>query len=160
LTIGMAIRQFMFGLGPWAVTPLFIGAVVGTALGVVQMFNVKQYVPRPGWWWVLSNTIGWSAAWVIINLQVGYSLLGLGITEFSIVRGTVAGILVGLLQWLILRQLFYRAGWWILVSPLGWGIGMAVGVTVGGAFGWPLVGAISGIIAGYPLIWILRQPRR
>jgi hypothetical protein len=114
----------------------------------------------PGWWWVLSNTIGWSAAWVIINLQVGYSLLGLGITEFSIVRGTVAGILVGLLQWLILRQLFYRAGWWILVSPLGWGIGMAVGVTVGGAFGWPLVGAISGIIAGYPLIWILRQPRR
>ena len=35
LAIGMAIRQFMFGLGPWATNSFVVGAIVGTTLGTV-----------------------------------------------------------------------------------------------------------------------------
>ena len=159
--IGMVIRQFMFGIGPWAINPIVIGAVMGTAVGVAQMFNLQPYIGRPGWWWVLSNTIGWSIGWAA-GLRLGWALFGsLGFKAVDIVILAAAGLLSGAIQWFMLRQQYRQAGWWIVANTIGWGTGMAAGVViVGGAFGWPAVGAVSGAMAGFPLAWILRHPRR
>jgi len=138
------------------VSPPVIGAIIGTAIGAAQIFNLQQYLTRSGWGWVLTSTIGWAISWTTINQYVGYFVLGLGITQFSLVRGLAAGALAGLGQWLIYRQQFNRAGWWIPANAVGWGAGMAVGVAVGGAFGWPLVGAVAGAMTGYPLVWMLK----
>jgi len=156
--IGMAIRQFMFGLGSWAINPFVIGAVIGSTIGIVQIFNL-QHLYQPAWWWILSNTVGWTLSWGLIDQQIGFFVLGLGITQFSMVRGAMAGLLSGLIQWLILRQQYRRPGWWVPANAVGWSAGMAVGITVGGPFGWPLVGAVSGIISGLPLAWILKTEK-
>ena len=38
----------------------------------------------------------------------------------------VAGAILGLAQWLILRHAMRRAGWWILASTVGWTFGNAI----------------------------------
>ena len=70
----------------------------------------------------------------------------------------MAGSVAGLLQWFVLRPQFHKAGWWIVVSTIGWAVGMAIGFAVGTAFGWPLIGAVGGALTGFPLIWLIRQP--
>ena len=159
LAIGMAIRQFMFGFGPWATNSFVVGAIVGTTLGVAQIFNLRQHIDRAGWLWVISNGIGWTVGWAV-GWQVGWSVLrGLGINEVFTLIGGLAGAISGVIQWYLLRSQFHLAGWWILASTFGWAAGMTVGFAVGGAFGWPLIGALAGAITGAPLIWLLRRPR-
>ena len=41
-----------------------------------------------------------------------------------------AGLVVGILQWLILRQRLAQAGWWILASGLGWTAGWGILITL------------------------------
>jgi hypothetical protein len=159
LAIGMAIRQFMFGLGPWATNTLVVGAVVGAVLGVAQFINLREHVGRAGPLWVLSNLAGWAIGWSV-GWQVGWTVFqGLGINEVFTLIGALAGTIGGVIQWLLLRKQLYQAGWWIIANAFGWAAGMAIGFAVGGAFGWPLIGAVAGAITGLPLIWLLRRPR-
>ncbi len=57
--------------------------------------------------WLLATTVGW-----IIGLASGGEL---GI-----------GLIIGFTQWLVLRRYVSQAGWWILVTALGWGIGWSI----------------------------------
>jgi hypothetical protein len=59
---------------------------------------------------------------------------------------------MGTLQWLYLRRHFHRAGWWIVISTLGWTIGLA------GIMGQLLVGAAVGAVTGIALELLLRYP--
>ena len=87
------------------------------------------------------------------------------------------GFLVGIAQWLILRRIVDRAGWWIPVSGLGlivaWSLGALVGTVVVEdmlrfkddirAFNLvaELVGAIIyAAITGYALTRLFRSPSR
>jgi hypothetical protein len=69
---------------------------------------------------------------------------------YGAVNGGLVGILVGSLQWLVLRSQISRARWWILASALGMGAGFALDQVVG-----HLVGLA---ITGTALVWLLRQP--
>jgi hypothetical protein len=70
----------------------------------------KQGAPSFDWvfWlkWILVSTLGWLA---------GFALPGL--------LAAAIGVALGILQWLVLRSLFERAGWWILASGAGWAMG-------------------------------------
>lgn len=155
VAIGMAIPRFLPGnLGH---NRIVIGAAIGIAIGVIQMFNLKQYVERANWLWVISSTIGWAITWVVMSENMGYGVLGLGITQFSTVRGSVVGLLVGLMQWFLLRNQFRQAYWWLIANIVGWTVGMASS-RAGGPFGFVLAGAIAGAITGLLLIWLLRNP--
>lgn len=81
--------------------------------------------------WVLATTLGW-----LLGL-IFFGELGIGVA-------------VGLAQWLVLRQVIRRAGWWILASTVGWGIGWAIIVTglVVPPNGTGLTALISGAILG------------
>lgn len=78
------------------------------------MFRSKEEKKQEGqsfdwvfWFkWILVSTLGW---------LVGIVLPGL--------FAAAIGVAVGVLQWLVLRSLFQRAGWWVLGSGLGWAIG-------------------------------------
>jgi hypothetical protein len=69
---------------------------------------------------------------------------------YGVVNGAVIGTLVGVMQSLVLRGQFSRAGWWVLASALGMGVGFALG---------QVVGQVVGVaITGIALVWELGQP--
>ena len=96
--------------------------------------------------WVSASTVGWT---------VGFTVFG----------GTLAGLVVGIMQWLVLRQQVSRSGWWVLASTVGWiggGFGgLIVGLSVIRDVGWNgaftvasiLVGAVTGVMQWIVLQW-------
>ncbi len=89
--------------------------------------------------WVLGTTLGW---------LVGSSFLPLEL---------VAGLSIGVAQWLVLRPLFPLSWWWIILSAsgwmLGWGVCMAVGIPDSAA----LIAGILGLTTGGFQWYILRR---
>ncbi len=103
-----------------------------------------------GFWlqWVLVTFVGFllSLYWVEIGER----------SDISAVEGAIGGDVIGLAQWLVLRQQFSQAWWWVLASIVSWGLLAASGI---GALGWvaprttyiPLrlvYGILNGIIIG------------
>lgn len=89
--------------------------------------------------WVLATTLGW---------LIGSSILPL---EY------IAGLCMGLAQWLVLRPMFPKTSWWIPLSTggwmLGWGISSAL-VNPQAAF---LIAGLVGLITSSFQWYILRQ---
>lgn len=54
---------------------------------------------------------------------LGWVLGGILLPELAMVT---AGVLIGILQWVVLRQHVRQAGWWILASALGWAAGWGI----------------------------------
>lgn len=68
-----------------------------------------------------------------------------------------AGLLIGLLQWTILRRYFNKSGFWILSSLLGWGICIIITLFSLWAF---FAGALLyGAITGVTLMWIMQTKK-
>jgi hypothetical protein len=70
----------------------------------------KQEAPSFDWvlWfkWILVSTLGWLTGFAFPDLLAA-----------------AIGVAMGILQWLVLRSLFQRAGWWVLASGAGWAVG-------------------------------------
>jgi hypothetical protein len=105
-----------------------------------------------GFWflWVAASTVGFAlgaaAFWALgeaYREESGFSAIR---TLAFVLTGVIVTTSPGLLHWLILRQRFPQAGWWVLASSIGsvfgfvmllWGF--AVGDTRGGDKGfWPI----------------------
>jgi len=76
-----------------------------------------------GFWlqWVLASIVGWWA------LSLPVSAIAPVVGAMPVVSGSIVGAGVGIMQWLVLRRRFHRAGWWVLASTMGWAVGWAVG---------------------------------
>ncbi len=118
--------------------------------------------------WVLVSAVGWAflgwayMAWArgqIRDGPLGFAVLALGF------------VCVVLGQWLVLRPRLVRAGWWLFVTPVGFGSGgyaALLAVAFGGAyFGWPaaVLALLATLLVGTPvgfLQWLVlrRQMRR
>lgn len=117
--------------------------VAGFVIGVLQWVVLRQRLTQTGWW-VLASAAGWAGGWAIAIVLVT--------PEFGFLTGTVLGAALGTTQWLFLRRHFHRAGWWIVVSALGWTAGLTL------LSGPLLVGAVAGAVTGVALELFLRYP--
>lgn len=103
-----------------------------------------------GFWlqWMLVTIVGFlvSLYWI----EVGES------PDVRALEGAIGGAAIGLAQWFVLRQKFYKAWGWVLASIVGWGL---IGGSGLGALGWiaPTVtsipvrafyGAMNGAVVG------------
>ena len=164
--LGHILGYFMLGVG------------LGSVVGLMQWFILRELVSAAGWW-VLASTAGFAvamgggygAAVVAFGYSEGLDELGGG---FAALLGwtvvvALGGAVTGLLQWLVLREQFSRAGWWVLASSVGWGLSMAVAQAIlldnkwadslGGGLALMVGGgALLGAITGGALVWLLRQP--
>ena len=61
------------------------------------------------------------------------------------------GAIAGLCQWLVLRHNVKRAGWWILVTAVSWGIVYLFPIVYFSILG----GVAVGVITGAALVWLL-----
>lgn len=94
-------------------------ALMGGGLGGLQALVLRGRYPQP-WWWVLTSAGGWALGFTVIETN----LLFLGWIDLS---GAALGLALGILQWLVLSWHVRRAGWWVLASTLGWGLGWIAG---------------------------------
>jgi len=115
----------------------------GLVIGILQWVVLRQRLPEAGWW-ILASTVGWAGGWAIVIALVP--------PELGVLTGAVLGAAMGTLQWLFLRGHFHQAGWWIVVSTLGWTAGLTL---LTGQF---LVGAVAGAVTGIALELLFRFP--
>lgn len=171
--------------------------LVGIGPGVTQWLVLRRRIPRAGWW-ILATAGGLV---LVIGIIAVVSMLAFGsileqnrinmpdsipvaILMFEVL---LLGAGIGALQWLILRQHFPQAYWWIAVSAIGWSVGLITGLRVAVRllnlailnfvmfrevmnfesivpfYGWPaalsgfVAGAAIGAITGIALTRFLRQ---
>lgn len=159
--------SFGFNLNEWG-TPLSqtlmqIGgsATIGLGTGLYpksmlkRIFNVKTS-------WITALVIGFVVAELIAGIicwQLGLNRGELRFIEFRPLPESLifacAGLTIGLLQWKILKEYFYKSSYWVIASCLGWGI--CVLVTQISFWAFFLGALLYGIITGATFIWILQR---
>ena len=130
-TLGLA--QFVFYMDRLELAG--VGAVAGAVAGIMQWLVLRRRISRAGWW-VLVSAIGWAMGSIVFFYSYYRYTFWSGLV--------VAGAVVGIMQWLVLRRHISQAGWWILASAGGVVAGLAV---------FPY-----GIITGIVLTRLLRHP--
>lgn len=147
--LGVMVLVLLLLLVPAAVSSL---GLAGTALALTLPISLAQWLALRRFvslssLWVVSLPLslllaGWVLAWMPAE---GWSLLGLD--DESVLALTlgyaIAGVLIGLPQWLLLRRHFAGAVWWL------------VGSTVGLAGGFYLSLATDLINQAVPLVYLL-----
>jgi hypothetical protein len=115
--------------------------------------------------WALLAAIGSQAPAQPLSVRLARSVLS------ALVAGTVAGLSLGTVQWLMLRRYARRAGWWVVGTAVGWALGsLGYAVLLSGAAptigrsGLSIVllyqavpGAIAGALGGLVMIRVLQQ---
>ena len=117
----------------------------GVGVGIMQWPILYQRIPR-AWRWTLATAIAWIVGSVLLLIVVPFAL------QIPL-AGLILGPVVGLAQWLILRQEVYWAGWWIVISAMAWitGLTLLPGILATGA----MVGSITGLAVSL----LLRYPK-
>jgi hypothetical protein len=158
------------------------GVVVGAAQEVVLRRRLTQLRPRS---WMVATAIGAALAWVLG--MVPSTVIALTSSEstsqspaeptvfvtilLAAGLGLVAGPILGIAQWTVLRRLVQRAGRWLWANALAWAVGMPLiflGMDLVPWTGQPLIaalavyavcaitGAVVGVIHGSILVQLLR----
>jgi hypothetical protein len=134
---------------------------VGLSFGIMQWLILRRYIPRAGWW-VLVSTAGWLLGFGVLAVAEKFTenLMTRAIQSevFALVFFLAAGASLGILQWLLLRRHMLRAGWWVLANVVGWGIlGLIVGKSLDRFTDLAAMAAVPPAITGAVLVWLLRQ---
>jgi hypothetical protein len=133
----------------WIVGSLIFPSIstisAGVGVGAMQWAALYHRLPT-AWRWPLITAATWIAGSIFI-------LVAVPADSQLLLSGVILGPVVGIGQWLILRQHVYWAGWWIVISTMSWitGLTLLPGILATGA----MVGAISGLALGL----LLHSPR-
>ena len=154
--LGWALGWRLSFAGPGYLGIWVIGLVTGAILGVCQALILRPFLKSSGRW-VLATIFGW-----MLGFYLGAELAAnLGLTElvFGVVTGGGVGLVLGMVQWLVLRTRFRGAGWWVLANTLAWlggmmaylpganAMGLIYGAAAGILTGWVLMGLTAGVLA-------------
>ena len=124
-------------LGVGVLLVVLAGVVEGSAAGYAQWRVLRRVLPglRAASWTAASvagGTLAWGAGMAIGTTAA--DLLGpesvspsarLMVSGGAVI-GLVAGALLSVTQWLVLRRHALRAGWWVPAHAAGWAVGMVV----------------------------------
>jgi len=157
-TFGEALRS--------AMAELVIFGLLGATMGILQWLVLRKHLSQAGWWVAASAgagmLIGIGAAYfsnqVEVNVVIGYALVG---------------VILGMLQWLVLRGQISWSALWIIASSLGWtlavlevqsldqlGLMRGLSETLGIILAFGMAGTMVGIVTGGLLVWLLWQSSR
>ena len=89
----------------WMLFGGIVGGAAGLVIGGTQSVLLRRVIARPGWW-LLTTVLLWGIA-----AATGYGALSESNLLYLLVLLVV--------QWLLLRQRFSRALWWIPASIAG-----------------------------------------
>jgi len=139
----------------WLAGWLLLGEVgIGAALGLTQWLVLRREVSdTKAAWWILASAVAWFVGWEIITagliVPVGVDLIS------SLLTGAVAGLLLGIGQWLILRRWTHYASMWIPTNLAAWSVaftGLVGGMLFAGVVGGAVTGLVLDMLLRYPVI--------
>ncbi len=108
------------------------GAIVGLAQGLVLKQRSKNIAP----WWAFMSMVSWGLIGATHFGAIGWMAPRTLRLEpriiFGLLNGLQVGALLGLGQWLVLRQRCEKAIVLILVVATSWALGLVLGWSVGG----------------------------
>ena len=121
LGVAISSSKDIIVIGYFALTASLILA------GLLQSLVLRRLIVDTGWWILAS---------VVAVALFGVLVFGLGLINRDVgwVVGVAAGwIVLGSLQWLVLRGQISGAGWWVLANALA----LVVAIPVVGLVTWP-----------------------
>lgn len=146
-----------------AMAEIVIFGLLGAAMGTLQWLVLRRHFSQAGWW-VAASAVGGTL------VGIGAASCGSKVKVNLVIVYGLVGIILGALQWLVLRRRIPRSGWWMVVSPLGWaltvpvvrsldrlGLMRGLSETIGLILGFGLAGTLVGIVTGGLLVWLLWQ---
>ena len=164
LLVGMPLGKLVNAMITTAVVTCFVGGVLGS----FQAFGLRPVLRRP-MWWVLGTVAGLGlglAAGVVVVEQLGTLITGarpniarLGpfTRAISLVTlGSLAGTVLGVAQWLVLRSQAPRIRHWVATTAIGLAISFCVasllltaaGLRISSGLGAGAFVVISGLMFG------------
>ena len=159
--LAMAILDLLGTRARPALAGIVVYALFWMGIGTGQWFVLRRRVPSAGYWIAASAAGGvLTSAGIVIWPNPPNVVVGLiGITA-----------LLGLLQWLVLRRSVRQAGWWVLASPVGYGLGFlvvqaldsvlvgaSVPETAGLVIGSGIASGTAAFVTGGVLVWLLSR---
>jgi hypothetical protein len=141
-------------IAPGQISTIVIGAVMGLCLGVLQWLVIRTSF-NGSLWWIPLTILGWAIGFPAgVYIAQSFGLSGFA---FGLAIGLVIGTFLGLFQFLFLQARVPNSFWWIPASIFGWGSSMFY-YQPGMSWVSLLYGALSGIVTGIALLWILHRP--
>jgi hypothetical protein len=152
----------------WArvIVPLLAGFLIGlTQWAVLRNYLVENYD------WVLAGGASWAVGYALgLFLINSLSSSALG----TLIGFILFGIIVGLVQWPLLRLEIPSLWMWILANVVGWTLGFyasqfslnlfvndpAINPVASTSVVTATTGLVAGAITGLALVWIARMPER
>jgi len=147
----------------FAVLAVGLGAMEGGIVGYAQHVVLRRRLPQLRGW-VRATVLGAVIAWALGMLpSTLVSLFGSAHPKetveipdvvqllLAVPMGLVAGVILALPQWRVLRKRVLRAGWWIPANGLAWACGMPLVFVAAGVRpemnGWLAASAVTGSLA-------------
>jgi hypothetical protein len=149
------------------------GLMLGAAVGLGQWYLLRRRFDIKLLWWLVATMFGFAVHGLLLGLDIRFLSGGQGVGQIGLAGELTQGealrslgllgsgvLLVGILQWLVLRQHLPKAAWWILASALGLVVA-AIDRTGGTSrlLGWILVslgaGAAYGIVTAFFLFFMM-----
>lgn len=104
--------------------------------------------------WAFVTTAGWLLAG-FSGLPVGRAVVVEGSTSVILsvalnlgLLGALIGGLIGASQWYFLRRRVRQAGWWVVATAFGWGIGLPLALLINLLAGLGLSAVLYGVLIG------------
>ncbi|BAY38580.1 serine/threonine kinase [Nostoc sp. NIES-2111] len=122
--VGLIAGTFIGAIAQMLVQPLgkiiseqVLAATIGLTIGYMQALVLRRQIPISEKQWILGTTFGVCLSLMLSGKDPENSLFWVG-------------LVVGIIQWWILRPVVKQAGWWIIVNAL---LGWIGGIFTGGA---------------------------
>ena len=136
------------------------GAIIGLGTGIYQK-TILERIFKVSQSWIYTLVIGFAVTELIVCIllwQLGIYRSDLRFIESNPVPESLffacAGLIVGILQWTIMRKFFSRGIYWILASTIGWGV--CILVTQFSIWAFFLGSLLYGLITGATLTLLIR----
>ncbi len=120
----MLSRLFMSEEGRQNIAIIILGIVAGMIIGSLQQLLLRRMIKINGMYWVIATTVG-ITMYMIVESGLYTSYISQHFPPSSIARYgfyAASGLVLGISQWLVLRQNYIRSEWWILATTLSFPI--------------------------------------
>src|SRR5271157_408633 len=144
-----------------AVRGFVIGAAFGATVGTAQWLVLRRYFDRAGWW-ALLTFIGWVAYWELNTMNLLVKAQGIAFIP-DLLNLAIFGVILGVLQWLLLRKKILSAGWWVPANIAGMMLASLVIDAIDTAlqgdspFDFITGSIVLAIITGICMVWLLKR---
>jgi hypothetical protein len=133
---------------------------IGVAVGLAQTWAIKGVLPLTRHW-LPATLIGYLLSIIAVWFPRYPILANAGLLDDGLIF-ILMGSLIGLVQWVVLRQRLSRAGWWVPASaasflPFLWLVAHPVSTFRGSLLTIALLGGLGAIPTGFMLAWLLRR---